>query len=92
MECGHDRRLRNPYQVDTDPCFDLVNREYRFYLALENDICHDYITEKAFNALKLNTIPIVLGGVNYTSLLPPKSFINAAKFITPQGNIYICIL
>ena len=46
--------------MDTDPCFDLVNKEYRFYLSLENDICNDYITEKAFNALKLNTIPIIL--------------------------------
>ena len=59
----------------------------RFYISFENAICADYITEKTYNALKLNTIPIVLGGVNYTSLLPPNSFINAAKFITPQGNI-----
>ena len=33
----------------------------------------------------LNTIPIVLGGVNYTAELPPNSYINAAQFITPQG-------
>ena len=35
-----------------DPCFDLVAREYKFYLAFENDICNDYVTEKAYNALK----------------------------------------
>ena len=87
MECGQDRRLRNPYEVDSGPCSELVNKEYMFYLALENDICTDYITEKAFNALKLNTIPIVLGGANYTKLLPPKSFINAAEYISPQGQI-----
>ena len=58
----------------------------RFYISFENAICADYITEKTYNALKLNTVPIVLGGVNYTSLLPPGSFINAAQFITPQGN------
>ena len=57
----------------------------RFYISFENAICKDYITEKTYNALKLNTIPIVLGGVNYSSLLPPHSFINAAEFITPQG-------
>ena len=62
MLCGQDRRLRNPYEVDHDPCFDLVNKEYKFHLSLENDICKDYITEKAFNALKLNTIPIILSG------------------------------
>ena len=31
----------------------------------------DYVTEKTYNALKQNTIPIVLGGVNYTRELPP---------------------
>ena len=42
----------------------------RFYLSLENDICKDYITEKAFNALKLNTIPIILSGANLTQGIP----------------------
>ena len=58
----------------------------RFYISFENAICKDYITEKTFNALKLNTIPIVLGGVNYRAELPPGSFINAAQFVSPQGN------
>ena len=62
----------------------MVNKRYRFYISFENAICKDYITEKTFNALKLNTIPIVLGGVNYTSLLPPGSFINAPDFNSPQ--------
>ena len=79
-QCGEDRRLRNPYQVDTDPCTDLVNREYMFYLALENDICTDYITEKAFNALKLNTIPILLTGAQINSSLPPNSVIDGLRF------------
>ena len=79
----------------------MVNKKYRFYISFENAICKDYITEKTFNALRctnnrnkqtnknlsrLNTIPIVLGGVNYTAELPPNSFINAAQFLTPQGG------
>ena len=39
---------------------------------------------------RLNPIPIVLGGVNYTAELPPNSFINAAQFITPQGILSLC--
>ena len=34
----------------------------RFYLSLENALCGDYITEKAFLALQLNTVPVVMGG------------------------------
>merc|ERR1711936_1200194 len=55
------------------------------YLSLENAICKDYTTEKIFNALRLNTIPIVLGGGNYTKILPPGSFINAADYDSPAS-------
>ena len=75
--------FRNPYEVDSDPCFDLVNRDYKFYLSFENDICKDYITEKAFNALKLNTIPVILSGADTSKVLPPHSVINALDF-TPE--------
>ena len=56
----------------------------RFYLSFENALCKDYITEKAFNSLKLNTIPVVLGGADYDQLLPPGSFINARQFDSPE--------
>ena len=37
----------------------LLPREYKFYLSLENDLCTDYLTEKAWNALSLDTVPVV---------------------------------
>ena len=36
-----------------------------FYLAFENSLCDDYITEKFFSTLKLNIIPVVLGSGKY---------------------------
>ena len=30
----------------------------RFYLSFENALCKDYVTEKTFNALRLNTVRI----------------------------------
>ena len=63
--------------MEKDPCFDLVARDYKFYLSFENDICTDYITEKAFNALRLDTVPILLSGAPLSTLLPPGSVIDA---------------
>ena len=75
--------------MDSDPCFDLVNKEYKFYLSFENDICKDYITEKAFNALKLDTIPIILSGSNISMSLPPHSVINALDYTPEQLASYL---
>ena len=44
----------------------------------------DYVTEKFFMALKLDVIPVVFGGADYTSIAPYKSFINAMDFASPK--------
>ena len=59
--------------------------KYRFYAALENSHCHDYITEKYYDTIFLspfNVIPIVLGGANYSdpNIAIPDSFINVQDF------------
>ncbi|OQV17659.1 putative Alpha-(1,3)-fucosyltransferase C [Hypsibius exemplaris] len=58
--------------------------EYRFYLAFENALCQDYLTEKAFRAFSHDILPIVLGQGNYNALLPPNSFLNVADFVSPK--------
>lgn len=46
-----------------DKCFEVLDHDYKFYLAFENSNCKDYITEKFFvNALGRNILPIVMGG------------------------------
>ena len=82
--CGKNRNMGHQYSLHEDPCFKMVNRNYRFYIAFENALCKDYVTEKVFNSLQLNTIPILLGGVNYSRILPPGSFINAGDFDNPE--------
>ncbi|CAH1798487.1 unnamed protein product [Owenia fusiformis] len=65
-------------------CDNTVFKSYKFYLALENKVCQDYITEKLWLTLATReTVPIVLGGANHEKYLPPKSYIDIRDFATP---------
>ncbi|XP_065321167.1 alpha-(1,3)-fucosyltransferase C-like [Gordionus sp. m RMFG-2023] len=61
-------------------CQRMVERNCKFYLAFENQLCKDYVTEKAFDTLSLNVVPIVYGAVDYSKVLPPHSYINVYDF------------
>ena len=84
LKCGQTRSMGTKYNADHDPCFSLVNRKYKFYLSFENAICNDYVTEKAYNALKLNTIPVMFGGGSFRDILPPNSYIDALEYPEPE--------
>ena len=58
-KCGNKKC---PEQGD---CKQLIAMKYKYYFAFENSICKDYITEKFFSTIKLNIIPVVLGGGKY---------------------------
>ena len=58
----------------------MLEVKYKFYLSFENSLCEDYVTEKFFNILNYNLVPIVLGGANYSKFAPVKSFIDVRDF------------
>lgn len=69
---------------NTRDCDLMLERDYRFYLSFENSFCSDYVTEKFYNALSINIIPIVMGGADYTKKAPPRSYINVLDYETPR--------
>ncbi|XP_045613892.1 alpha-(1,3)-fucosyltransferase C isoform X2 [Procambarus clarkii] len=74
LKCG-------PRHVMGGECWERVLQpNYSFYLAMENAVCDDYITEKLYNPLVYNLVPVVWGGANYSRYLPPHSFIDARHY------------
>ena len=53
---------------------------YKFYLAFENSLCLDYITEKFFLYYQYNTVIVTRGGAEYDTILPRDTFINTARY------------
>ncbi|KAH9364460.1 hypothetical protein HPB48_021726 [Haemaphysalis longicornis] len=78
--CGH----RKCPKENSTRCYKMFAKKYFFYLSFENSICKDYVTEKLFNALEYDIIPVVLGGANYTAIAPLDSFIDALTFRSPK--------
>uniref|UniRef100_A0A2P2I2W6 Fucosyltransferase n=2 Tax=Hirondellea gigas TaxID=1518452 RepID=A0A2P2I2W6_9CRUS len=67
---------------DGRSCNAMLERKYKFYMAFENSLCKDYVTEKFFNTLKYEVVPVVYGSANYKKIAPPHSYINALDFTT----------
>ena len=66
-------------------CDDILS-QYKFYVALENNVCDQYISEKVFKGFSLDAVPLVAGAgtAYYEAKLLPHSYINVEKFKSPE--------
>jgi len=78
--CG---RLRCPPSAG-ERCLDVLERRYFFYLAFENSLCVDYVTEKFWRTLRRDVVAVVLGAADYSRLVPPGVHLDVRDFRSPR--------
>lgn len=66
-------------------CNSKLESTYYFYLAFENSICLDYVTEKFFSRVEVAVVPVVLLRSNYEAIAPKKSFIAVSDFLSVKS-------
>ena len=59
-----------------------IARKYKFYLAFENSLCTDYITEKIFNAFSYELVPVIISGANLSNplVIPEGSYVDGRSY------------
>ena len=67
-------------QRDYKTCDEILISKTKFYLAFENSICSDYITEKAFKWFERDIIIVARGSRSYKNFLPVGTYVDADDF------------
>jgi len=60
---------------------------YKFTIAFENDIYPGYQTEKLYDAMAVNSIPIYFGDPKISEVFNTKAFINVADYIGKENAV-----
>uniref|UniRef100_A0A914LGM7 Fucosyltransferase n=1 Tax=Meloidogyne incognita TaxID=6306 RepID=A0A914LGM7_MELIC len=69
------------YRADEDRADAHTQQNHMFYLALENNICHNYVTEKFWNSLRSLTVPVVFSRSVFEGMdVPSNAFIALDDF------------
>lgn len=88
--CGDRSRhicdLESNYNLNCNKFWHEFSSEYKFFVAFENALCKDYITEKFWRTLEFGMVPVVYGGGSYAIEAPPNSYVDARNF-TSTGEL-----
>lgn len=63
-----------------------LSKYYKFYLAFENSMCIDYVSEKLYDLFRDGTdfVPVVRGAPNVKSMFPANTLILAGDYNSPE--------
>ena len=64
-------------------CDRMLDSNYKFYLAFENSLCEDYVTEKFYRMFQIDIVPIVLGAADYGRFAAPGTYLDVRDFSSP---------
>lgn len=79
------RNLTIDYDNGRDTAIDLM-RQYKFVIAFENALAPDYVTEKFYNPLYANSVPIYLGAQNIEEFSPFKNcYLDVRSYNSPKA-------
>ncbi|KAL3099292.1 hypothetical protein niasHT_022436 [Heterodera trifolii] len=68
-----------------EQCYGQQMKSHFFYLAFENSVCSEYVTEKFWNALRALTVPVVLHRTVLRGVgVPDDAYIAADDFCSVQ--------
>lgn len=82
-KCGLSCNINDENRYLSKECRKRLSNDYLFFLAFENSFCEDYVTEKFFDSLLFNSVPVVYGLADYTKWIPKTAYINAIDFQSP---------
>ena len=60
--CGRNWTCGVRSNHELDNCFSVLNKTYRYYLAFENDLCEDYVSEKFYENYKYDLLLVSRAG------------------------------
>ena len=66
-------------------CKKIISEKYKFLLSFENSFCYQYISEKPFEILEFNIVPVVRGLGNFDQYVPKSGYIDANEFDSPRS-------
>ncbi|KAA0198073.1 hypothetical protein HAZT_HAZT012245, partial [Hyalella azteca] len=76
LQCGPSR---------SEDCYKMVEQEYKFYFSFENSLCNHYVTEKFFNLLRYDVIPVTYGLGHELTGAPKDAYIDVFDFPDVQS-------